>query len=534
MLVQDSDMKNKLITFIILLGFYKLSFAASCSLSSSGGALDQLLQDFYAPTSQWRTTLAPIALQMYWFWFTCEFLWQLTIKKVMGNDISKLYYWMMVRILVANLFAYIFVNPDFYVGIILYFVKLGSQAGGFSVSPTSGNPFAAMSPSAIMDSGKCIWDAAWTAINAAKLGITDMVNIMTVAFPIILMTLAAYVLAAIMGFTLFMTALEGYIVMNAGIILLGFAGSSWTQSYWQKYLSYVGGIAIRLFVMCLILGLIRTMMATQLSDINLAVQTSSGIPGLLLIMAAMIKFLVSMLIFTFLILKVPAMAGSMLTGTVNSGLGDVIAGASMVMAGAGMAAGLGKMGFGGGSGGSGGGAKESFKNALSGNGGGGLPTGGGSGSERATQTATQTAKTSAAKANQAEAMMPKTDSQPSKPTFAQAKAEELGLNKGNAPTNSSSNNGSGNQPTSSKSSPDKSTSSAPNKTSGVDSSSAPKSNDVSGSISGNNNGGNQPQSMADRDAKIKKHGSNFAKHAQSMTQNHNSGAADINISPHKE
>lgn len=527
-------MRNKLITFIILLGFYKLSFAAnSCSLSSTGGALDQLLQDFYAPTSQWRTTLAPIALQMYWFWFTCEFLWQLTVKKVMGNDISKLYYWMMVRILVANLFAYIFVNPDFYVGIILYFVKLGSQAGGFSVSPTSGNPFAAMSPSAIMDSGKCIWDAAWTAIKTAKLGIPDMVNIMTVAFPIILMTLAMYVLAAIMGFTLFMTALESYIVMNAGIILLGFAGSSWTQSYWQKYLSYVGGIAIRLFVMCLILGLIRTMMMTQLSDISLVVQTSSGILGLLLIMGGMIKFLVSMLIFTFLILKVPAMAGSMLTGTVNSGLGDVIAGASMVMAGAGMAAGLGKMGFGGGSGGSGG-AKESFKNLLTGNGGGGLPTGGG-GSERATQTATQTAKTSAAKANQAQAMMPKTDSQPSKPTFAQSKAEELGLNKGNAPTNSSSNNGSGNQATSSKSSPDKSTSNTPNKTSGTDSSSAQKPSDVSGSISGNNNSGsNQPQSMADRDAQIKKHGSNFAKHAQSMTQNHNSGAADININPHKE
>lgn len=527
-------MKKKLIIIICLSLF--------CGISSAD-TLDSFLNTFYTSSSGWKTTLAPIALQMFWFWFTCEFLWQLTVKKVLGNDISKLYYWMMVRILVANLFAYIFVNPDFYVGIILYFVKLGSQAGGVSLSPTSGNPFGGFTPSVIVQYGTDLWNANWQLIAH----LPDIISSITVGLPLILISAGVYVLTALMAFTLFMTALEGYIVMNAGIILLGFAGSSWTQSYWQKYLSYVGGIAIRLFVMCLILGLIQRQVLNDSLQVGLSgsdylnayINKTDTLAPIANLMSAAIKTLIDMLICTFLILKVPAMAGSMLTGTVNSGLGDVIAGASMVMAGAGMAAGLGKMGFGGGggSGGSGGGAKESFKNALSGNGGGGLPTGGGGGSERATQTATQTAKTSAAKANQAQAMMPKTDSQPSKPTFAQAKAEELGLNKGNAPTNSSSNNGSGNQATSSKSSPDKSTSNTPNKTSGTDSSSAPKPSDVSGSISGNNNSGsNQPQSMADREAKanIKKHGSNFAKHAQSMTQNHNSGAADINISPHKE
>lgn len=400
--------KKTIFLLLVLLTLGTNAFADSCALTG-GGFLDSLLTKYFTSSSQWVTYLKPIAVKMYWFWFTCELLYQITFKKVLANDVNKLWYFLTIRIFTGTMFAYIFVNPDFYVGLILYFVKIGGAAGGFSINPTSSNPFGALSPSSVMNIGSCMWDSAYKLISGADIGggvstsgvsLPDLKSVFTIGMPVICMTLAAYVLAAIMAFTLFMTALEAYIVMNAGVILLGFAGSSWTQGFWNKYLSYVGGIAIRLFVMCLILGLVKDTLIDDLNTLNAAIIKMST-PGTMLsgmadLVGQELRTLIDMIICTFLVIKVPSMAGSMLTGSVNSGLGDVIAGASMMLAGAGLAKGLAKMGINmaGGSGNGSGidAAKEKFKDSLRGDGSGGIKPERSGGAEKALMPASQAAK----------------------------------------------------------------------------------------------------------------------------------------------
>lgn len=412
-------MKRKIILFLFLMSLGTMAFAASCQLTG-GGLLDSLLNKYFTSANAWVTYLQPIAIRMYWFWFTAELLYQITFKKVLANDMQKLWYFLTIRVFTGYMFATIFVDPAFYTGIIQYFVNLGGAAGGYTVTPTSGNPFGALSPSSVMNVGGCVWNSAYTAISGGDLGggltrkgieLPDLKSVFTIGMPVLTLAFISYGLAAIMALILFLTSLEAYIVLNAGVILLGFAGSSWTQGFWNKYLSYVGGLAIRFFVMCLILSLVKQTIETDMAE--LAAATNKLAPGTLLsgmadLVGAGLKSTIDMLICTFLVIKVPQTAGAMLTGSVNAGMGDVIQGAAMMLAGAGLAKGLAKMGINmaGGSGGGGeNSAKEKFKDSLRGPGGGGLPSGGSKGgSTGATKTDSQTAKSAMSAKDKANAM----------------------------------------------------------------------------------------------------------------------------------
>ena len=324
-------MKKYVLIWILLLANIAYATPAMCSMSATGGLLDVFLQNYYSVSQTWTGVLAPIATKMFWFWFTCEFLWQLTFKKILTNDLQKLYVFFVIRIFTAYFFAQCFVNPAFYLGIIQYFTTLGAQAGGFSINPTSGNPFGTLSPSGIINIGMCSWNSLF-AFLGANAGWASVVNAIIYAVPMIIMTLLITLVAIMMALALVMLALESYIVLFGGFILCGFAGSSWTQSFWQKYLSYVSGVAIRFFVMCLILGLMQTQLNTLFTSI---VSASSGSDYVALI-GVFFNTLICMVINAFVVLKVPAMAGAMLSGQVSGGLGDLMQGASMVMSGASM------------------------------------------------------------------------------------------------------------------------------------------------------------------------------------------------------
>ena len=207
-------MKKYILVSILLLSNAAYATPAMCSMSATGGLLDIFLQNYYNASQSWTGVLAPIATKLFWFWFTCEFLWQLTFKKILTNDLQKLYVFFVIRIFTAYFFAQCFVNPDFYLGIIQYFTTLGAQAGGFSVNPTSGNPFGTLSPSGIINIGLCSWNSLF-AFLGANAGWASVVNAIIYAVPMIIMTLLITLVAIIMALALVMLALESYIETSA-------------------------------------------------------------------------------------------------------------------------------------------------------------------------------------------------------------------------------------------------------------------------------------------------------------------------------
>lgn len=494
-------MRKHVLGWILVLSNAAYATPAMCSMSATGGLLDIFLQNYYNASQSWIGVLAPIATKLFWFWFTCEFLWQLTFKKILTNDLQKLYVFFVIRIFTAYFFAQCFVNPDFYLGIIQYFTTLGAQAGGFSVNPTSGNPFGTLSPSGIINIGLCSWNSLF-AFLGANTGWASVVNAIIYAVPMIIMTLLITLVAIIMALALVMLALESYIVLFGGFILCGFAGSSWTQSFWQRYLSYVGGIAIRFFVMCLILGLMQTQLNTLFAYI---VSASSGSDYVTLI-GVFFNTLICMIINAFIVLKVPAMAGAMLSGQVSGGLGDLMQGAAMVMSGASMI-----KSFGGGS------NKTSAlaQSALA------LGTGGASlaasGASKMATTAASTAAKAAGEAGGKAASMSQNIGSKAPDTGSDSssaiKSDKLDALSG-AKTNSPKLN-----PSTTVNSSD-SDNSAPNDSNGITGSSG--------------TGNATPKSTSAKFTEAGKHLSKAAEQAGRMSGGGHSGGAELNINPYRE
>ena len=146
----------------------------------------------------------------------------MTFKKIVAFDIQKLYVFFVVRIFTAYMFAHIFLDVNFYLGIITYFTNLGSTLGGSALSLSGGATGIAISPSAIMNYLECQY-----AIPAAALAGASFSPLGGQLFAMLLFAILVLIMS--IPIALMITMIDAYIVIFGGFILCGFSGSSWTQ-----------------------------------------------------------------------------------------------------------------------------------------------------------------------------------------------------------------------------------------------------------------------------------------------------------------
>ena len=315
------------------------------------GVFDSIVQSFAGATSTWQTTLLPWAKYLFWFLGSLEFLYQLSIKKLLPNEITKLWVWLVVRILVAVLFAQFVLDPKFYMAIVTFFTNLGARVGGTAIDPAN-TGILMFSPSAIFQQQ---WSLMWPTLSALiTTGTAASVSAggfsLSPSLGNFLFGLAGaiFICMLIMCITVMLTLIEAYFVMFAGIILCGFAGSSWTLNFWQKYLSYVGGVAIRLFCMSILMGLLSNQWANPDAWLLKIEMTAIGIISAPVtdfqnLFALMGVFMFDMV----LMVTLPSKAAAMLNGAVNAGFGEAIGAAAMAMSGGKMLGAAGGGGVGG-------------------------------------------------------------------------------------------------------------------------------------------------------------------------------------------
>jgi len=489
--------------------YSKLTFANEICGFDNIGVYNDILNAFVTTAKTWNTTLLPLVTRIFWGVFAAEFLYQLTFKKILSNDLSKLYVFVVIRIFTAYMFAFIFLNLDTYMGIIGFFTRIGAELGGYQLDFGGTTGGMGITPSGLISYLTCKFSVIMAILAAASA--IPMIGGMQDYFGISLLVIGLLIhLIAVM---FLVTMLDIYVVLFGGFILVGFSGSSWTQSYWQKYLSYAVGAGIRLFITCLILGLVVTSFSNVTLDVNVLniLIPISLLPKLLGYAFAMLGVGI---LSVYLLMTVPSKAASMLTGSMGGGMGELVGAASMLMAGGSMA----KL--------AGGGAKNQASALMQKLGGPGKNPSP-STLKSNTTTATQSAKSETAKSGKVEAMgksMGQGEQPPPKPTFNDSLPDSgsTPAPTGSGDSQSSSSSGSTPASTGSGSSPSSSSSgSTPAPTS---------SGGNSGSI-GNGKGSTTPQPSTK--STLAKQGKSFADSVNKVSSGH-AGAADININPHRE
>lgn len=204
--------------------------------------VDQLVNTFRTSCHSWEASLSGFASRLFWILGGIEFTWtaiQLSLKKAEEEE------WLAAivgRVLYLGFFwALLTHSSEWCQAIIKSFRDAGSKAGGLE----------AISPANIIILGLNATFETWSkavenifTFSAIVQSIGAMLAVITIVICFGLM--AAFLVEAL---------IESYIVISAGIIFMGFGGSSWTSDYAKNMLRYAISSGAKLFVLELIMGL---------------------------------------------------------------------------------------------------------------------------------------------------------------------------------------------------------------------------------------------------------------------------------------
>lgn len=334
----QSYLPNQLLKFyllhktklFLLYGLWIISitnaFAANnaCVIHAQGGLLDKFIGDFASIAVSLGAKSDQYAHWIFWLLFAFEFMWQLVIKKVFAGDIEKLWLFFFTRMILGMFFAKYIINLELYKGIISFFATFGSELAKINFKITDGGAslFHGLTPSMIISYFSCVADAVHAVTDGS-----GVISYITLKVFFAIMLIIVFMLLLVLAFVLIKVLFQTYILLYAGFILVGFAGSSWTMNYWQRYLQAISAMAIKFMIITVLMGFIQAESVNWMTQISNARGSIQGLAG------ALISILGETTIFTLIAYQLPEWAGTVLAGEVRIRLNDQMTGVSGFMSG---------------------------------------------------------------------------------------------------------------------------------------------------------------------------------------------------------
>lgn len=235
---------------------------------------DRMVRLYANGTQGWEATLQRYALSLFWILAGLEFTWSAIKLALKGADLSEFLAELFNRILYIGFFFTLLTHSAQWSHAI---VDSFRQAGATASSSAGGAN--GLAPSNIFDTGMQILQRITSSMSIYDPGDS------------IILALAAIVI--LIGFALITALLvialvESYCVISAGVILMGFGGSHWTNEFAINTLRYAVSVGAKLFMVQLIVGLGQQI----LNEWSMQAQTGTwDLDDALTIAAASIVFL---------------------------------------------------------------------------------------------------------------------------------------------------------------------------------------------------------------------------------------------------
>jgi type IV secretion system protein TrbL len=208
--------------------------------------LTDLVQQFLAATSAWHNTLLPIAKSLFVALAAIQLAWSAAWWVVEQDDLNPVLIALLRRILAIGFFWAVLVNAHVWVpAVIESFVAAGQRAAA-----AAGVALPELNPSTVLDQGIRVSSSIWSAVDTSG-WLTATAGALLASLVSLLVFLAFAVIAA----NLVLALVEMCVVIGGGVLLLGFAGSSWTLPFAERYLSLAVSTGVKLFLLYLIVGL---------------------------------------------------------------------------------------------------------------------------------------------------------------------------------------------------------------------------------------------------------------------------------------
>lgn len=296
------------IRLVMLLAVLLTSQTASAAIEPNG-VLDEVAVRFMIASATWSTVITNHAVWLFWTLGTISLVWTGGTLILKQADMREFFAEFMRFILTFGFFLWLLRNgPDFATSIIDSLRTIGAQAGGLPRDLTPSEPIS-IAFDIIVKAGE-------------SYSFTNPIDNLSIFF----ITLAILACMAVVAANVLLALVTAWILIYAGVFVLGFGGSRWTSDIAINYFKSVLGVALKLMTMTLLIGIAMSIMDGFYADL------SNDAP-----MRELLVIFVVSLVLVMLIHSVPNVVASLVPGGgAAAGAGSISAGA---MAGAAVATG---------------------------------------------------------------------------------------------------------------------------------------------------------------------------------------------------
>ena len=288
--------------------------------AGQGGILTGLAHQFSTTTQPWMATALHYAQGLFFALVAIEIAWSAITYVLQKDSLPDFVASLLLKILGVGFF-FIVLQPQYgpvWIGdIISSFSQAGSAISGqVQLTPSD--------PSSVFNCGTDIANAMLESASENQ-GMTlgNLLPMMEIVLTSMICALGVVLAFAIIAGQLLITLIESYIVIGAGVFMLGFTGSRWTLVFGEKYVGYAVSIGIKLFMLELIVGL----------GFDLGQQWGSLFANGIAPPETYIEVVGAALVFGFLAWQIPSLAASLMNGAPRMTLGSFVSTAGAVAVG---------------------------------------------------------------------------------------------------------------------------------------------------------------------------------------------------------
>jgi type IV secretion system protein TrbL len=288
--------------------------------AGQGGILTGLAHQFSTTTQPWMTTALHYAQGLFFALVAIEIAWSAITYVLQKDSLPDFVASLLLKILGVGFF-FIVLQPQYgpvWIGdIISSFSQAGSAISGqVQLTPSD--------PSSVFNCGTDIANAMLESTSENQ-GMTlgNLLPMIEIVLTSMICALGVVLAFAIIAGQLLITLVESYIVIGAGVFMLGFTGSRWTLVFGEKYVGYAVSIGIKLFMLELIVGL----------GFDLGQQWGSLFANGIAPPETYIEVVGAALVFGFLAWQIPSLAASLMNGAPRMTLGSFVSTAGAVAVG---------------------------------------------------------------------------------------------------------------------------------------------------------------------------------------------------------
>lgn len=279
-------LNNYFIYLFIICVAVLLTSTANADVPTTG-ALDSIKNIFRDNAAGWSGALQNYSTSLFWILATIDFAWTAILLNLSEGDFSSFVGTVAREIIKIGFFYALLTNGLTWAKAIMNsMVQAGGAANG--AAGGAGN----ISPSDVFDTGYQLCIRIFDTISL--MSPVDSLGLIIGG----LVIMASFALIAAM---MLLVYVQGYVVINAGVILLGFGGTSFTNDISIKYFQGSLSTGAKLFVMILLVGLGQNILNSWIGTVNITMRQICLFMGSSLVLLALVKV-------------IPDMVGDMING----------------------------------------------------------------------------------------------------------------------------------------------------------------------------------------------------------------------------